>query len=839
MLRELMPLIAATMPAAPVAAQGWVEALRADQSGRMAVGEPAVPDLAHPDGDAVALLVRHRAAAAAPGLPGPAGAPARTFVSNGLGDEGDTPTAVAFSPDGTLIAIAHRDSRNLTVFDADTRTVAATIALSGSPNDLAFTPDGLRVVTANIFEDTASIVELSAGAEVAVVGVGDQPGVVRVSPDGVRAVVGNTVSGDLSVIDLAAGRETARIGPVSFGALTSINFESGITVSKFSDFEFADATTLLLPERLNARVQFVDVAAGTVTPLATAANPADLDVSADGTTAVVAHGSTTRLVSVIDLAGPTVARTIATGVDLTAGAIVLSGDATLAAVGVLNEIRIVDLVANSISSDIPTSGVNGLLRTADGQYCLVLGFNGALVSFTTASVVANLNGLVSTNLGAHSPVGPRAALVGNLFTEELLVVNTDGAAGFLEGRAPTGPPPEGDKARQAAASPDGSRAVATNILSDTLSIVDLATGRTEAIVAVGDRPSETAVTPDSTRAVVANLDSTFLSIVDLAAQTASSVPISFRGSQVEIAPDGHHAYAAVVASGDGVWRVNLDTLATEGPKILTGNMGSIFYNYQQSSGLTLSPDGGTLVTCNSFDNDVSIIDTVAWTEVARVPVGSFPVRAVFGPNGGVVYVANKNDDTVSVVVNLGPASFELGTIAVGDQPFAMAVSLDGSWLYVADFADATISVVDTAAMLVDDTIVLTEDLQDVALSAAGDRLYAAGGTWSVTLGPGPAVTVDTSGEIAVVDTGSRAVLDEVVTGLPPGNLALRGTPELAIVPSPHGDGVTLLDALACPGDLNRDGSVGITDLLSLLAAWGNPWGIGDLLELLAAWGLCP
>ena len=36
-----------------------------------------------------------------------------------------------------------------------------------------------------------------------------------------------------------------------------------------------------------------------------------------------------------------------------------------------------------------------------------------------------------------------------------------------------------------------------------------------------------------------------------------------------------------------------------------------------------------------------------------------------------------------------------------------------------------------------------------------------------------------------------------------------------------------------------DGSVGINDLLALLANWGNPWVINDLLDLLAAWGACP
>jgi hypothetical protein len=58
----------------------------------------------------------------------------------------------------------------------------------------------------------------------------------------------------------------------------------------------------------------------------------------------------------------------------------------------------------------------------------------------------------------------------------------------------------------------------------------------------------------------------------------------------------------------------------------------------------------------------------------------------------------------------------------------------------------------------------------------------------------------------------------------------------------------------CPADLDGDGSVGITDLLALLGAWGDcppepepcpadidgdlAVGISDLLALLSVWGPC-
>ncbi len=87
----------------------------------------------------------------------------------------------------------------------------------------------------------------------------------------------------------------------------------------------------------------------------------------------------------------------------------------------------------------------------------------------------------------------------------------------------------------------------------------------------------------------------------------------------------------------------------------------------------------------------------------------------------------------------------------------------------------------------------------------------------------------------------------------PGETDLAGNPRLA---DGDGDGTPISDLGAyelqpCPGDIDGDGSVGINDLLDLLAAWGpNPGhpadldgdgavGTNDILVLLEGWGPCP
>ncbi|MHC4414708.1 MAG: M28 family peptidase [Planctomycetota bacterium] len=61
--------------------------------------------------------------------------------------------------------------------------------------------------------------------------------------------------------------------------------------------------------------------------------------------------------------------------------------------------------------------------------------------------------------------------------------------------------------------------------------------------------------------------------------------------------------------------------------------------------------------------------------------------------------------------------------------------------------------------------------------------------------------------------------------------------------------IGLAGLVPCPADIDGDGTVGVRDLLALLAAWGEPGGpadvngdgivdLRDLLALLAAWGPC-
>jgi hypothetical protein len=47
----------------------------------------------------------------------------------------------------------------------------------------------------------------------------------------------------------------------------------------------------------------------------------------------------------------------------------------------------------------------------------------------------------------------------------------------------------------------------------------------------------------------------------------------------------------------------------------------------------------------------------------------------------------------------------------------------------------------------------------------------------------------------------------------------------------------ILDPL-CSGDMNGDGSVGVDDLLAIIADWGSSYDVDDLLLIIQSWGEC-
>lgn len=149
------------------------------------------------------------------------------------------------------------------------------------------------------------------------------------------------------------------------------------------------------------------------------------------------------------------------------------------------------------------------------------------------------------------------------------------------------------------------------------------------------------------------------------------------------------------------------------------------------SGLALSADGKTLyVTSSGPSSELVVIDVSAHKILRTIKVGHTAQSPVISPDGALVYVCNRFNNSVSVVDPLGGK--ELARIPVEREPVAAAITPDGKYLLVANHLHngrsdegvvaAKISVIDTATRKVTKELQLPNGsglLHDVRISPDG------------------------------------------------------------------------------------------------------------------------
>ncbi|HLO42482.1 MAG TPA: GC-type dockerin domain-anchored protein [Phycisphaerales bacterium] len=739
------------------------------------------------------------------------------FYFAGTNPEADSHASAKYLPDGSGVVVANRESRNLVIFDPITRAAIKSIALSGSPESVAISPDGTRAVTANISEGTASIVDLVSGTEIAAVVVDLSPTTALINSSGTLAVVSCSGSQTAVVIDLASQSVVRTVATGGIYTQVSVNPETSAYAFRAYGPALA-GNTLVFPDSTSDQIKLIDITTGTTASLPCADAPIGVAVTPDGTKAVVSHYLSTRILSVVDVTAGAITSAIGFPVDLW-GPVAINPAGTKAVVAVQNACRVVDLVSGSVSGDISTASVNEMYTSADGQYAVCVGFRGSLISYASGTLVKDLNNFVSASVGAVSPTSAQAVMFSDTFGEDMVVMTTNGASGTQLSAGPSGPAPEADRARTAAVSPNGQYTVVVNQQSQTATVLNSFSGAVLHTVNVDRRPGEVKITPDGTRAVVTSRDGTKVSIITLATGAKTDVTISTRADAFEISPDSQYAYVTVITGGDGVWRVNLNTGAVEGAKLATGDMGSVGYGYQQFSGTAISPDGATLVTCNSFTNNITMIDTASWTVIKTVSVGTFPTRASFSADGSEIYVSNLNADTISIVSNAGAASAVTGTALVGDGPFMTCPTPDGSKLYVANYYANNIGVVNLTSNVQVQTIPMPsgQSIAGMVLSPDGASLYVTYGSASISFGGG-GYSRTQSGALRVIDTSSNTVVETIPIQYASAGLAISAGGNVAVIPQPWGDGVTVVE-LGCPSDFDNSGFVDTDDFDAFVLAF--------------------
>lgn len=144
-------------------------------------------------------------------------------------------------------------------------------------------------------------------------------------------------------------------------------------------------------------------------------------------------------------------------------------------------------------------------------------------------------------------------------------------------------------------------------------------------------PTALVASPDGQRLYVACATGGRVLVVDLARRKVTrTIPLPGSPSGLTLSPDGQTLYVTAAAPHSRVWVVD----------VARARVVSTLPAGHTAMSPVLSPDGNTLFVCNRFNNDISVLDLAARTELRRIAVRREPVAAAITPDGKYLLVAN-------------------------------------------------------------------------------------------------------------------------------------------------------------------------------------------------------
>jgi YVTN family beta-propeller protein len=188
-----------------------------------------------------------------------------------------------------------------------------------------------------------------------------------------------------------------------------------------------------------------------------------------------------------------------------------------------------------------------------------------------------------------------------------------------------------------------------------------------------------------------------------------------------------------------------------------------------NSRLAVSPDGRALVTVNTDNGSISLVDLKARTLTAEIPVGKAPQSACYIGPAPQVAVTLWDDDRVAIV-DIDRREV-VRRIEVPDEPYGIVATADGHKLYVTHTYPGLVTEIDPDTGKVLRRFELGDSPRGIALTTDGTRLL---------------VTHDYNGWLSALDLAAGQVVDRW-KGASADNLARQVVPHpsLPIAYIPH------------------------------------------------------
>lgn len=253
---------------------------------------------------------------------------------------------------------------------------------------------------------------------------------------------------------------------------------------------------------------------------------------------------------------------------------------------------------------------------------------------------------------------------------------------------------------------------------DSLSFVDLPTGRELRRVPTGKAPHEIAISPDGETAAVVAYGGTSIDLFDIRRRErvgAVELGANARPHGLLWLSDGR-----IVATAEG--RKSLMVVAPDRRTVREIPTGQ-----EVTHMVAVSPDGRRAYTANMRSGTVTVIDLARGTKLRDVPAGTEPEGLALSPDGRRLWVADRQGASLRVFDTADMRV--LATLPTGPMPIRVAISPDGRTAVTSNYGDGTLSLFDTRTMRPTRTVPVsgTRDAAQVTIlfSRDGRRLYVA------------------------------------------------------------------------------------------------------------------
>ena len=267
--------------------------------------------------------------------------------------------------------------------------------------------------------------------------------------------------------------------------------------------------------------------------------------------------------------------------------------------------------------------------------------------------------------------------------------------------------------------PEGPVLLIGNKGEDTVSFVDLRTGKELGRAATGRMPHEIAISPDGSQAAVVAYGGKTIDLFD--------VVMRAKLKTIDLSPnEGPHGIAWLK---DG--RIIVTTERSESVAVVDPVAGavtaSIKTDQQGTHMVAVTADGTTAYTANIPAGTVSVIDLKGARKLRDIAVGGRPEGIALASDDLVLWVGDLGGSRVQA---FDTATFEkLTEVQTGGVPIRVAASPDGKWIVTSNLGAGGLTIIDAASRKHVRDVAISGEQEagqvTILFSADGKRLYAA------------------------------------------------------------------------------------------------------------------